>query len=63
MAIFVTKRIHAKPSSVPVNLCQKGSASNFSCPTGSQKYVKLLQPCRLEAGFGGWDSLTLGNAY
>lgn len=63
MAIFVTKWIHAKPSSVPVNLCQKGRAPNFHVLLSSQKHVKLLQPCRLQTGFGGLDSLTLGNAY
>lgn len=63
MAIFVTKWIHAKPSSVPVNLCQKGRATNFSCPTEFRKVCKTFTALQTSGSFCGLDSLTLGNAY
>jgi len=62
MAIFVTKWILAKPSSVPVNLCQEDRTPNFSWSIEFQEYVKLtaLQTSNF---FGGLDSLTLCDAY
>lgn len=42
---------------------KKAGHQIFHVLLSSQKYVKLLQPCRLQTGFGGLDSLTLGNAY
>lgn len=47
LLIFVKKEVH----------------QIFHVLLSSQKYVKLLQPCRLQDVFGGCDSLTLGNAY